>query len=277
VGTNTSIALDSTVEYYVFASEGDYQNALRTGNTSNSLFSGVYSNGEIQIAPLTSDKEYFVLVRFYDTHTFPGYSILYTNEESTYRIPIGRNAVLLKGSVQLRAQEGLVTFYTLAQNQGVLPISIRSGGKEIANISNLDTTIGSPQTVKWKKGDYSVQAISSSGTNCTWQKTVTVSPGANIQMEYAPCVEGKVLFFTQNPNAASLPIKVYVGINSLIGTITTSSTAPTCDMTGFVNVVLSPGEYTYYAISDSSQCTWSGKFTLTSGACKTIELDLCHH
>jgi hypothetical protein len=271
VKTNTGVAVD-TAEFHVFESETQFRNALATGNSDGAVLSGTLASGQISIPQLPAGKDYYVLVRYYDTQTFQGYNILYTNEESTYFIPAQENAAVTTASVQLRPQEGLITFYTTTSNSNeIFPLEVRKGNTIIARVTESSSVVGEPQTVKLRKGSFTAQAKSGSEDVCDWFKSFQVEAGKNVLVELEQCNYARVAFYASFSSTDIYPIEVFVGL-SKIGEISGPSSAPTCTSLSAPTVILNPAGYSYYAVSKNTKYSWSGTFTLIKGNCEQIGL-----
>lgn len=254
----------SNVEYFVFEKEQEFQNTLSSRNPSNFSFSGRLQDGKISIPQLPAGREYYIYVRYSDTTSFPGYSILYTNEESTFYIPKSQSESKINGVLKMKPQDGLVSF-NASSELGMLTIK----GSGI-----LDSVANGTKTILLRKGTYQIQEKAKNIGACVWFKEFAIKPGAMVQVTQEPCSIGQVVFYTTS--SANQNVKVYIGIGEYIGSITTIGAPPSCSDVGYPHATLVPGEYSYYAVPEdgASQCAWTGTFTITSG-CTQVSLQAC--
>ncbi len=273
--SSNNVALDSgEVDYYVFDTEQAFQTATQATTPSGYVLSGTVTDEKIVLSQLPSGVDHFVLVRYYDTKTFPGFSLLYTNEESTYRIPALGDQTEAVGELSLKPQEGLLTFYSKEGNSGILPIQITIGSDQTASVSAVNTTaLASPQTIKFRKGNYTAKGKSTSVTVCEWIKNVDVLPGQNTMVELEECEYGHVSFYSESGNL--FPIVVTLGIGDTLGNLQQATIPSSCEDPAGSPTLLMPGKYSYYAYSEKSACAWSDTFTVAKGDCKLIGLEFC--
>lgn len=231
-----------------------------------------------------SKNGYWINSLIVDSTTYgPSAKIFQDNGASGYELVRG----LIKSSetyvdLFLTPAQALVTFYASSTSSGTYPISLRLGVDSIGTLKNAaadsNKHFASGTITKLvRRGTYPYFAQNAIG--CTLLKNLVIEGGEqDLFIPTSDCTSGSVVFWTQEANRKSFPLKVtFNGDTTTIGRLASfrASAPKNCESGNAFRFNLEPGQYTYQIQGLNSKCIWSGTLNIVSGTCTVIELERC--
>lgn len=237
------------------------------------------AKGEVKFAKLDPTKRYFFYGFFEDRNVVPDQTVLWDNSNLSFNI----ERALTRGAVTyiritLQPMEGFLTFWTDNSNADKLPIALKLGTQTLGDLSlaaqsqPLPFAQGTAVSVKINRGQYRYQAIGARAT-CAWLDTVTVIGGQNKFVYLNTCNSSTVTFAATLNIANFLPVTVLLNGTDTLGVIQNVSSVnqiqDPCTLIG-PKAYLTPGQYSYKAVSTSGSQVWTGVFNVQQSNCSII-------
>jgi hypothetical protein len=254
---------------YLFNNEADYTTSLEKRIPLNALDSSSTANGKVDLAIDT--KNTFYLLIFYKDIARKLFlsNIGYKNIISN--IPKGLSASV---NVILTPIDGNVVFWS--NNLNAFPIKLILD-KDSVTITNSRSTVPDINDLEnaiffnKNKGTYKYYAKNNVG--CVWTGQIKLDNNLK-SIELETCNVGNVVFYTSLANSKHNSIKVVLNKTDTLGNIGIYQEDYACGSTND-NFSRPAGKYVYTALSSDNKCFWSDTFSLKSGDCKAIKLDIC--
>jgi hypothetical protein len=279
--TNDKGLLLDGAELFIYKDSAAFNAHVFSGTPAGFVSTVQTTNGIGSITKLEADVGYYVYAVYKDQSIYPGTYITYNNSKENFSL---KNK-LVRGSVSyidiiLKPADGFITFWTASSNTAALPIEIFYGTSTMGSVSQgmaaAPPLFGAGAlTIRTKKGNITFEAKSPTG--CLWNSTISLAGAQSVFYPLSDCSVGTIAFFTDNTNAARLPLTLTLNANDgLANLISVVGSIPTdCSPGNMIKAFRVPGNYTYEAISTTSLCLWTGSFSLAANQCKLIQLATC--
>jgi len=268
---------------YLYASDTAFNQTISSVAKPSGYISSFTTDaqGDVLISGLKVNIQYYVYAYYRDSTIIQGTYITLDNSAGNYvlknNLPQGSITSI---TIAVKPSDGFILFWTKPSNNTALPISVYVGNSLVGTILQ-----GNAAPAPFQSGSVSARVRSGtmtvegkSGTGCIWANQVTVAAGTFLYDSLSTCRVGTIAFYTDAVNTTALPIQITLDANDGIGTISSivTATPSDCSAANLVTVVRTPGNYTYQAVSASSNCLWNGEFTLAAGECQLLYLTQCN-
>lgn len=263
------------------------------GNKGSIMDTVADGNGEVVFKGLKTDKKYFVMAYVVDSLKFArfGYKMYEDNSLTGYEVLRFLNeGSITYASVDIVPSDALVSFYAGTNNTEGVPVQIFVDSIPMGTITQIknptDTVPINPAsnpvqngviTAKVQLGVVPSPVRFVNNYECNNIQKLDVRPGNFSAVDANVCDAGLVSFWTVDGNKDILPISITINNNNVIGELDTTARAePTTLKSPFyLNTVLEPGRYTYFATATG--CNWQGEFTVESKKQLKIRIARCEN
>lgn len=299
VDTNNK-PLTISVPVYLFNDSNKYHAASDYYTGIGAILADSTINSQCTFEGIPTNNAYYVYAHYRNYTTLQGgYYIDYDNSDN-FTIsqaalnvtPIANTTPQITAKVIMKPVNGLVSFWTPANNSEVLPIEVVVDNNVFGTVN---TTFGSEPFYTnngvinglVRNGSHKYKATSGNGSGCVWKDStsIIIKGGENLTIQIPECKVGSITFWSDTSNKAALPIDIIIGISDTIGTITQTFTgAPSCsssEIAPYSNDAKDSNQqtilYKYQMKSRTTGCYSVGTFTIIAGQCNSIKLPTCEN
>jgi hypothetical protein len=266
---------------FVFADKSAFDNTALTGVPTGFVGASPVTQGMATIKGLPYGKQLYIYAASVDRVAIPGHTITIDNADAsnTLKNNLTRGSITYT-EVTVTPADGFITFWTTPSNSFAVPIAVFVGNSSVGIVLQTSPSVPIPfqtdgLTVRARRGNVSFEGKSAAG--CIWTGQVTLAGGEIASHQFVDCVVGSIAFYTDNSNAAAMPISIIINANDQVPNLVSPVTGTPADC-GDLNLSVAnrvPGNYTYEAISANGSCAWTDTFTLAANECKLIYLTTC--